>query len=646
MAYSNQTIASLRALTTPSTTDQYYITDLGMEGFWYYDSLDTTSIDNLGTILVNSSLGYRYKRIYDNGVVNVKWFGAKGEIEYTPVTGTVSMGISIPPPPLDPYRVINTNAVFSASDKGKFVIIKGAGVLGEDLKGRINVVVSAFEVALNTRYATVVSGAKMFIGDPIDDTTAIQNAINFISATDYLSIFRRCSGGGTVFFPEGIYMITNTLLVGQQCKLLGLSKSMDYAPISDTVHDWAGQYYSRGSVILCNFNNSEEDTLKWAISNACWVDSNFIYPFWDSKLSFEAFNYVYGTTIEGLFIDGGDPYINETSNTETYTYGGIRLIGASSSSIINCTTFRTRFGYFFNVSFNNSISGCIGKNFEYGLVVKCVNIIDINSCDFSMISTEKQQYTISNSMTELMQASYSGAELNFEQFVSDSTFEVQNTYSGIILNQATSCSLINVGVEQNWKNGIIFFLTNASMNACYWENISEYAIAIGGTNSIIIANDTFFSNIETLFYFGNYANATINGLFNSAQSRNNLLFYPSLDSDTGNQIIHRTVVFTNTKYDKIRYASDVIFSDWINKGEIYIDPVLGSDENYGFYDYDGADEGKGAVKTFDAALIRVQNQSTLNPVKKILIKATSPVIEGNRESGAAKKNIDRVYRQL
>lgn len=47
------------------------------EGWFLYDPLDTTSSDNTGTVLVDDS-GKRFKRVYE-GLVNVKWFGAKGD---------------------------------------------------------------------------------------------------------------------------------------------------------------------------------------------------------------------------------------------------------------------------------------------------------------------------------------------------------------------------------------------------------------------------------------------------------------------------------------------------------------------------------------------------------------------------------------
>ncbi|MBP1996852.1 glycosyl hydrolase family 28-related protein [Paenibacillus eucommiae] len=71
-------IADLRSLLAPTVGTIYYVTDYGQEGHFYYDSADSVSVDNTGTILVSSG-GARFKRIFDRCSVDVKWFGAKGD---------------------------------------------------------------------------------------------------------------------------------------------------------------------------------------------------------------------------------------------------------------------------------------------------------------------------------------------------------------------------------------------------------------------------------------------------------------------------------------------------------------------------------------------------------------------------------------
>ncbi|MCG9880198.1 MAG: hypothetical protein MH472_06330 [Bacteroidia bacterium] len=79
MATINYSISFLRNDTSfvPLTSDLYYTTDIGQEGFWRYDLGDSISSDNTGIIIVTYN-GSRLKRIFD-GLINVKWFGAKGD---------------------------------------------------------------------------------------------------------------------------------------------------------------------------------------------------------------------------------------------------------------------------------------------------------------------------------------------------------------------------------------------------------------------------------------------------------------------------------------------------------------------------------------------------------------------------------------
>ncbi|MDF2718447.1 MAG: hypothetical protein K0R28_5372, partial [Paenibacillus sp.] len=71
------TIAELRADTAPAAA-VHFVNDPGREGHFLYDSTDSTTSDDDGTVLVSIS-GKRYKRIRETEWVNVKWFGAQGD---------------------------------------------------------------------------------------------------------------------------------------------------------------------------------------------------------------------------------------------------------------------------------------------------------------------------------------------------------------------------------------------------------------------------------------------------------------------------------------------------------------------------------------------------------------------------------------
>lgn len=91
------TISNIRDLSGELKSNYYTTTDKNQEGNWYYDSTDTTSLDNTGTILVTSD-GKRIKRIYAGEVVFLDWFGADktGELDTTDILiKALSVGKSI-----------------------------------------------------------------------------------------------------------------------------------------------------------------------------------------------------------------------------------------------------------------------------------------------------------------------------------------------------------------------------------------------------------------------------------------------------------------------------------------------------------------------------------------------------------------------
>lgn len=140
------TVSALRALAKTGVGKAfvlgYYAQGDGGGGQYWYDSTDTTSADNGGTILVASD-GGRWKLQNAHNWVSVKQFGAKGDFNGT--TGT-------------------------------------------------------------------------------DDTTAIQNAINWAQLntnTGTYGSFSPSVGTGVVYFPQGTYKVTAALVVGYKICILG-----------------------------------------------------------------------------------------------------------------------------------------------------------------------------------------------------------------------------------------------------------------------------------------------------------------------------------------------------------------------------------------------------------------------------------------
>lgn len=67
-----------------------------------------------------------------------------------------------------------------------------------------------------------------------DDTVAIQAALDFISRTDDPNpLHESWYGGGSVFLPRGVYLITQTLLISQNCRLLGVNNRYHFEYLSN-----------------------------------------------------------------------------------------------------------------------------------------------------------------------------------------------------------------------------------------------------------------------------------------------------------------------------------------------------------------------------------------------------------------------------
>ncbi|WP_171906861.1 glycosyl hydrolase family 28-related protein [Jiangella alba] len=72
------TVDQLRAETAPQANYLYYVADAGKEGVFKHDPADTTSADDTGLVLVSTN-GKRFKRVFSRDEVRVTWFGATGD---------------------------------------------------------------------------------------------------------------------------------------------------------------------------------------------------------------------------------------------------------------------------------------------------------------------------------------------------------------------------------------------------------------------------------------------------------------------------------------------------------------------------------------------------------------------------------------
>ncbi len=544
MALIQSTLNQLRTASALSPTDQYYTTDLGQEGFWYEDGTGSPTDDNTGTVLFNTSgTNQIFRRVFDAGFVNAKWFGAKGD------------GI-------------------------------------------------------------------------VDDTSSIQAALEFISKTNDPYADNEASfGGGTVFLPRGVYMVTYTLMIGQNCRLIGVNDRYHFEYLYGTVANPSGA----GTLIRANFENAN----KWVISSATYkIQTPTIPPSppvldllpYDIALSkaggssnsYDKYIYRMGINIENLTIDGG----------ENNAFGGIRLSNAGNSTIRNVGVHNAKCGIMLNTCWGGSIENCFVNMIWYGvLIIDCNSLLIIDSylrgvSGYAPINEEDLPDFIYQDQP------YSDWDLNDD---------VKYGKTGIYCYYTSSLSIIATVVEET-INGISCLNSTMSMTSIHLEVLSKYGIVVGiGEQTQLIAEQVYFWNITAAFYFGKYAIAKLNTI--------QVSYHPTLSTYASELYVNnnsflRNINFTNTIYHKRKYLPDIVFTDEGNKGQnygaVYVNPDDGDDDNYGFNEND-------AVRTFDAALVRTQNQSTINPVNRICIKAAPPV--GGTvtpQTGAALKSLEIV----
>lgn len=218
-----KTITQIRALTGVLQSNNFYTTDLGQEGNWYYDTTDTTSSDNTGTILVTAD-GKRIKRVISDAV-NVKWFGAKGDARKI-TDASVTSGSAI---------ITSATANFTSSDIGKTISVSYAGVdSGSTLIGR-SFVSTVLSVTNSTTAVMSANASKSIVASRnITDGAMTVNSSTFTSATANFTrsdIGKKVivSGAGELIAGANIgigasppYAITNSDL---DCYIIGYTNS-------------------------------------------------------------------------------------------------------------------------------------------------------------------------------------------------------------------------------------------------------------------------------------------------------------------------------------------------------------------------------------------------------------------------------------
>ncbi len=728
MAIETLTIADLRGKTSASTTDTYCTTDLLQKGTWFYDSTDTTSLDNGNTIIVAPTVPQlTFKRIFD-GVETTDYDGLlyktanTAERYFTIDSGNQGMWYCDPTDntsPASPTIIVGyyspylrfkriLNRVETTINEIRNVLTQfnigetyyttdfeqegewyfaGIDTVSEDNTGTIltspAIPSSGANRAVFKRIYNGYINVKWFgaKGDGVaDDIEPIQAAINWVTKTAIDDIYvvppydtvnqkwpvptYNLYGGGTVFLPEGIYRITKNILVGANCKLLGVSKESVGFPSGETDNS-SGNF--KGTLISVDYNVSDNEHA-WAIQSACfntsvssfdptqagsyyaWTGTTANYKQilnWDKPATGNEYDYkvtynlpavsIQGIThCDGITIEGIAIHCHDES------FGGIKITAGTNCMIRNVLVTDCSIGILISASFGTtSIDHVWIHTLGFGIVLNEVAMAEISNSTIQGIYGPSGEFELNETIFEFI-----GGEAAAGFFANlGLVYEIIMGNAGI---WASGC--YNLGVKQtNFEemyNGMVLLQTSSVLSNCYFEAMGNYCIVCASeniennTNGILNAdNITFGANRNggsiTCFFFGKGVYANIRGV----KSVENTILYANNTADP--LIVNRVITFTGSIYGASRYYSkDIIFLDESpyghNKGELFIDPVNGSDFNYGYSEND-------PIKTFDAALIRVQDQKTINPIKTIFIKAAPNYGESVLHSdGAVIKNTEIV----
>lgn len=342
-------LSTLRKLSNTSVTNNkvFYLNEAGREGFFQYDQNDTSSKDNTGTVIVTAS-GQRLKRIFDT-VLNVRWFGAKGDGKTDDTQAIINAIAAIPPPSgsNDPDRggqiffpkcknfyritrkiIISTNAVQVAGENENVVIRNyGTGQVAFEVTGQYN---SFRDIAIWG------DGGKFGVGGTTSYGIHLKNANNF----KFFNVNIRYHGSHGIYCSDGVW-------VGS---FISTEVAQNLGDGVNSISPNGGLYNQNGnnfSFVNCTLAYNTGSGLNWKASalnvTGCALEQNKSYGIlvnctgltnsaYGMNITgnyFEAnskgemrFVSVPGTIVQGVTITGNHIYSDVTTATSLITFVG------------------------------------------------------------------------------------------------------------------------------------------------------------------------------------------------------------------------------------------------------------------------------------------------------------------------------------
>lgn len=414
--------------------------------------------------------------------------------------------------------LICTSAVFTASDVGKSVLITGAGGAGADLSTTISAFVDSTNVTLANAASTTVQAYPGRYGS--DDATAIQAGLNYVST----------NGGGTLYFPKGIYIVKgsfdatkNSILTLPDIPWADTGTVIPNLIIEGEMAPWSGftgpgsspQWGSSGTWIMCNVVGTGTTA---ALLNAENATTPYINSFNQIRVTVRNIGFRLASNPQMTCLDLGYASTADLWNTYVDTgwigYQGPAPTLATSTGIVMPRT-------------NNSGGGInrLDQVSVTGFYLGVVGAEHVFGCQFSAI------------------ACVTGIRLDTTYHASDwYDINLQGCQTNIAIGGAHRASFYMVDIEHaassgNWWNTRADLYDAGNLGSGYlWWSVTKAGTGIDHTWTQIGGNNIVVNEMAGTFT----APGTITGgsfNLNSVKSLNFYVATPSLGAQKTNIVI-------------------------------------------------------------------------------------------------------------
>lgn len=426
-----KTISQIRALSGALFINQFYTTDIGQEGTWFYDATDTTTADNTGTVLVTSD-GKRIKRVFVNEA-SVKWFGAKGD-NSTDDTAAIQLALT------------NQSSVYFP--KGNYMVNAVTGLLPKS-----DQVIKIDEEATVKCIANNATNYNVFKLSNISDVI-IQGGKIIGDRLIHTGVTGEFGMGIGIFDCSNILIkdITITNCWGDGIYIGGVSTASKKITIDN---------------VICDNNRRQGLTITYTdgilVKNSEFKNSNGVLPQYGIDIEPNASTYAYDIEIQ---------------NCKTYgnAGGGLQVYGVSGTQrglfINDLQSYNNVLGLNFIKGTNITVSNSkISNNSAYGVEITKDNTdIFFHNCDIKENATRGVAIITSGQVVGTEKIYFNKCNIQDNGSLSANTYDgvrIENfDNAGFIRNIFfTQCFIGNTGVTPYQRYGVSVEPSDASISS-------------------------------------------------------------------------------------------------------------------------------------------------------------------------------------